>query len=95
MEMNKRWKRIFSGLMVLVLMISCLYMQPLEVSAATGKITLEKTKTTLYVEESTTIKVKKVTNLKNAKVTFSSSNKKIATVSSKGVVTAKKKALLR
>lgn len=67
-----------------------LCVHPLKAEAASGKITLTKTKMTLYAGESTKVTVKKVTYLKNSKVKFSSSNKKVATVSSKGLVTAKK-----
>lgn len=88
---SKGWKRIFCGMLVLFLAVSGLCVQPLEAEAVSGKITLTKTKMTLYAGESTKVTVKKVTNLKNSKVKFSSSNKKVATVSSKGLVTAKKK----
>lgn len=90
----KKSFRILAAIMTFALMLTCVQVNPQSVSAATAKvtkITLDKTKATLYVKQSTTLKVKKVTPGKASKsVTWKSSNPKVATVNSKGKVTAKK-----
>ncbi len=90
----KKAFRILAAIMSFALMLTCVQVNPQSVSAATAKvtkITLDKTKATLYVKQSTTLKVKKVTPGKASKsVTWKSSNPKVATVNSKGKVTAKK-----
>ena len=88
---TKLTKQLISTLLALLIAFTAVFAIPQQTSAATKKLTLTKSKVTLYAGEYTTIKVKKATGLKNKKVTYKSSNAKVAKVSGKGVVTAKKK----
>ncbi len=60
-------------------------------AAAPKKITLHKTKATLYAGEYIIIKVKKFSGSQKAHLKFSSNQKKVASVNDRGEVTAKKK----
>ena len=84
-------KQLVSTLLALLIAFTAVFALPQQTEAATKKLTLAKSKVTLYAGEYTTIKVKKATGLKNKKVTYKSSNTKVAKVSKSGVVTAKKK----
>lgn len=88
---TKRIKQLISTLLALLIAFTAVFAVPQQTKAATKKLTLTKSKVTLYAGEYTTIKIKSATGLKNKKVTYKSSKKSVATVSSKGVVTAKKK----
>ncbi|MGN1117045.1 MAG: Ig-like domain-containing protein [Acutalibacteraceae bacterium] len=76
-----------------VLMAMSMFSVSLTAFAATKKvtkITISKTKATIYTTQTLTLTAKVTpTNATNKKVTWSTSNSKVATVSSKGVVTAK------
>ena len=88
---TKQIKQLISTLLALLIAFTAVFAVPQQTKAATKKLTLAKSKVTLYAGEYTTIKIKSATGLKNKKVTYKSSKKSVATVSSKGVVTAKKK----
>lgn len=86
-----KMKKLFSLLLALTMIVTGFTMVPENVQAASAKITLNKTKATVYVGKSTTISVKKVTGLSSKSVSYKSSNTKVAKVTSKGKVTGVKK----
>ena len=75
-----------------IILLMAIFIIPTDnISAASKKIILNKTKVTLSVGETTVLKVKKVSGLKSKSVTFKSKNPQIASISSKGKIKAKKK----
>lgn len=81
--MNKT-KKVLAVVLAFVLSLSLLPAN--NVSAASKKVKLNKTKATVYVGKTVTLKLKN----NKKKVKWSSSNKKVATVSKKGKVKGKK-----
>lgn len=92
--MRKKILRLLAALTAFIMLFTSIGFNAPTVDAAAKKatkITLNKTKATLYLKQSTTLKVKSVKPGNATKnVTWKSSNPKVATVNSKGKVTAKK-----
>lgn len=78
----KTGNKITAFLLAVLLVVTILPMQ----TQAKSKITINKTKTTMYVGQAETLKISGT----GRKVTWVSGNRKIATVSTKGKVTPKK-----
>lgn len=90
----KTTKKIVALFLAILMAFSMISVSLTAVAASKKKVTkisLSKTKVTLYTNEKLTLKAKITpSNASNKKVKWSTSSSKIATVSSKGVVTPKK-----
>ena len=82
----KTTKKLFSKLLVLVLVLSLLPFSM--VNAKPRRMKINKSKATVYVGKTVKLKIK---NKGNKKVKWKSKNRKIATVTKKGLVKGKKK----
>lgn len=89
--MFKKSMRMAAGIVMAFVLVCSSAVQPDVSDAAVKakKITLNRTKLSMYVGEKAAIKIKKVTPKKAGKaVKYKSGNKSVATVTKKGVVTA-------